>query len=186
MIKTTFTVLTKDNNCIENLNSIEDCFKYNVLKLYEVTFGKMQLLIVFNDDRKEYIFNFINGYFSVEALQQLQEYNNNNNVLYKYHAELVAREISILKGEKCFIFIGKLNKNRRNKFVSSNARKRDETTLKDILKDYEYHSLKEISLEVFSLDGVYLKAISLRKEKDKYTSSDFKWLDYLQTIDYTD
>lgn len=186
MIKTTFSMLTKDDNWFENISSIEECFKHNVKKIYEVTFGKKQLLIAFNSDRKEYVFNFISGYFSIEALQQLQEYNKNNNVLYKYHSELVVREISILKGEKCFIFISQLNKNKRNKLVHSNAKKRDETTLKDILKDYEYHFLKEISLEIFSLDGVYLKAISLRKEKNKYTSPDYKWLDYLQTIDYTD
>lgn len=184
MINIKFTILTKDNIYIENVSSIEECFKYNVLELYEITFGKKQLLITFNDDMKKYIFNFVNGYFSVEALQQLQEYNNNNDVLYKYHSELIAREISILSGEKCSIFIGQLNKNKRNKFVPSNARKKDKTTLKDILKDYEYHFLKKVSLEIFSLDGVYLKAITLRKEKDRYTSPDFKWLDYVQQIEY--
>lgn len=184
MINTKFTILTKENNYIEDINSIEECFKYNVLELYEVTFGKKQLLIVFNNDIKKYVFNFANGYFSIEALQQLQEYNNNNDVLYKYHSELIAREISILSGEKCSIFIGQLNKNKRNRFVRSNARKKDETTLKDILKDYEYHFLKEVSLEIFSLDGTYLKAITLRKEKDRYASPDFKWLDYVQQIEY--
>lgn len=184
MINTKFTILTKENNYIENINSIEECFKYNVLELYEVTFGKKQLLIAFNNDIKKYVFNFANGYFSIEALQQLQEYNNNNDVLYKYHSELIAREISILSGEKCSIFIGQLNKNKRNRFVHSNARKKDETTLKDILKDYEYHFLKEVSLEIFSLDGTYLKAITLRKEKDRYASPDFKWLDYVQQIEY--
>lgn len=42
MINTKFTILTKENNYIEDINSIEECFKYNVLELYEVTFGKKQ------------------------------------------------------------------------------------------------------------------------------------------------
>ena len=46
MINIKFTILTKENNCIENISSIEECFKYNVLELYEVTFGKKQLLII--------------------------------------------------------------------------------------------------------------------------------------------
>lgn len=183
MINTKFTIITKDNNCIENLNTIEECFKHDVLKLYEATFGKRQLLIAFDADRKEYIFNFLKGYFSLEALQQLQEYEKNNNIMYKYHNELMAHEIAILKGEKCYALIGELKKTKR-KYVYVNSRKKEETTLKDFLKGYRYFNATELSFEIGSQDELYFKAVLLSKKKNEITSPDFKWLDYIQQIEY--
>lgn len=183
MIETTFTVLTKDNNCIENINNIEECFKYNVSKLYETTFGKKQLLIAFNNDVKAYIFNFANGYFSLEALQQLQKFNDSNNIMYKYHVGLLEREIAILKGEECYALIGKLKKAKR-KCVYVNSRKQEKTTLKEILKGYEYKLATELSFEIGSQDELYFKAILLNKKENEITSPDFKWLDYIQQIEY--
>lgn len=183
MINTKFTVLTKENNCIENINNIEECFKHDVLKLYEVTFGKKQLLIAFNNDVKAYIFNFLNGYFSLEALQQLQQFNNNNNIMYEYHVELLKKEIAILKGEKCYALIGELRKAKR-KFVYVNSRKQEKTTLKDVLKGYRYKFATELSFEIGSEDELYFKAVLLSKKKNEITSPDFKWLDYIQQIEY--
>lgn len=183
MINTRFDITTKDNIYIENVNSIEECFKYDVLELYEVTFGKKQLLITFNDDMKKYIFNFVNGYFSLEALQQLQQFNDNNNIMYEYHVELLKKEIAILKGEKCYALIGELKKTKR-KYVYVNSRKKEETTLKDFLKGYRYFNATELSFEIGSQDELYFKAVLLSKKKNEITSPDFKWLDYIQQIEY--
>ena len=70
MIDVKFAVETKDGNWFENINSIKECFNHDVKKIYETTFGTKQLLI-YDNGNSQYNFNFMNGYFTVEALQQL-------------------------------------------------------------------------------------------------------------------
>ncbi|MBS7213203.1 MAG: hypothetical protein KH045_11800, partial [Megamonas funiformis] len=105
MIDVKFAVETKDGNWFENINSIKECFNHDVKKIYETTFGTKQLLI-YDNGNSQYNFNFMNGYFTVEALQQLQTYDTKHSIIYDYHMELIATEIDIMLGKECCIKIG--------------------------------------------------------------------------------
>lgn len=179
MINIKFAVETKTGDWFENINTVKECFNYEVKKIYETTFGgikKMQLLIYINDNNR-YCFNFMNGYFSVEALYQLQIYDAKHKILSGRHNEILAEEISILLGQKCHIEIGVSPKTRTKRRILFNRRNSDKTTLKDIINGYHYKEADNIFLEIFTLNGTYMKSVFLY-------GVDYKWLDYLQTIDY--
>lgn len=204
MINVKFAVETKDGNWFENINSIKECFEHDVKKIYETTFGSIetkQLLIYYNNNN-QYYFNFMNGYFSIEALYQLQVYNAKHKIMYNYHMKLVETEIDIMLGKECTIEIGVPIVSKRRKI--SNGRKANKTTLKNILEEYQYHQSDSIILDIMSIDGTYVKSLVLKRDnglsreevnfnrfvKGKCScrpyGANYKWLDYLQTIDYTD
>lgn len=206
MINVKFAVETKTGDWFENINSIKECFEHDVKKIYETTFGgikTMQLLIYYNDNN-QYYFNFMNGYFSIEALYQLQVYNAKHKIMYNYHMKLVETEIDIMLGKECCIQIGVPMVPKRRIRKISNSRKADKTTLKNILEEYHYHQSDSIILDIMAIDGTYVKSLVLKRDnglsreevnfnrfvKGKCScrpyGADYKWLDYLQTIDYTD
>lgn len=205
MIDVKFTVETKDGNWFENINSIEECFSHDVKKIYETTFGTKQLLI-YDNGNSQYNFNFMNGYFTVEALHQLQTYDTKHSIIYDYHMELIATEIDIMLGKECCIKIGfpvSFRRVKGRKPISSiDSKLSEKTTLKNILKEYHYSQFDSIFLELLSPDDLYMKSLILKrdnglnKEDIKFNrmvkgkcscrpyGADYKWLDYLQTIDY--
>lgn len=207
MINVKFAVETKTGDCFENINSIEECFGYDIKKIYETTFGSIetkQLLIYYNDNN-QYYFNFMNGYFSIEALYQLQAYNDEHKIMYNYHMKLVETEIDIMLGKECSIEIRvPIVSKRIIRRRISNGRKADKTTLKNILEEYHYHQSDSIILDIMAINGTYVKSLVLKRDnglsreevnfncvvKGKCScrpyGADYKWLDYLQTIDYTD
>lgn len=81
-------------------------------------------------------------------------------------------------------------------------RKCNKATFKEILNRYHYSQFDSIFLELLSPDDLYMKSLILKrdnglnKEDIKFNrmvkgkcscrpyGADYKWLDYLQTIDY--
>lgn len=176
MIDVKFAVETKDGNWFENINSIEECFSHDVKKIYETTFGTKQLLI-YDNGNSQYNFNFMSGYFTIEALHQLQIYDAKHKILSGRHDEILSEEIAIMLGKECSMEIGVSPKVNVRTRTLRNRRKIDKTTFKDILNDYHYKELNNVFLEVLCADGLYMKSIFLYGDG-------YKWLDYLQSIDY--
>lgn len=175
MVDVKFAVETKDGKLIKNIASIEECFNYDLKKIYETTFETMQLLI-YDNGNNQYSFNFMKGYFSIEALYQLQIYDAKHKILSGRHAEILATEILIMLGKQCSIDIGVSPKTRTKGRTLLNRRKNDKTTFKDILNGYHYKNTDIIFVEVVCSNEAYMKSVFL------YNGC--KWLDYLQTIDY--
>ena len=93
MIDVKFAVETKTGDWFENINSIEECFSHDVKKIYETTFGTKQLLI-YDNGNSQYNFNFMSGYFTIEALYQLQIYDAKHKILFGRHDEILSEEIA--------------------------------------------------------------------------------------------
>lgn len=176
MIDVKFAVETKDGKLIKNITSIEECFNYDIKKIYETTFETMQLLI-YDNSNNQYSFNFVKGYFSIEALHQLQIYDAKHKILFGRHVEILATEILIMLGKQCHIEIGVSPKTRTKRRTLFNRRKNDKTTFKDILNGYHYKNTDIIFVEVICRNEAYMKSLFLY-------NNGYKWLDYLQTIDY--
>lgn len=202
MIDVKFAVETKDGNWFENINSIEECFEHNVKKIYETTFGTKQLLI-YDNGNSQYNFNFMSGYFTIEALYQLQIYDAKNKILFGRHDEILSEEIAIMLGKECSMEIGAIPKTKMGRGrILMQARKCNKATFKEILNGYHYSQFDSIFLELLSPDDLYMKSLILKrdnglnKEDIKFNrmvkgkcscrpyGADYKWLDYLQTIDY--
>lgn len=175
MIDVKFAVETKDGNWFENINSIEECFSHDIKKIYETTFGKQ--LLIYDNGNSQYNFNFMSGYFTIEALYQLQIYDAKHKILSGRHDEILSEEIAIMLGKECSMEIGVSPKVNVRTRTLRNRRKIDKTTFKDILNDYHYKELNNVFLEVLCADGLYMKSIFLYGDG-------YKWLDYLQSIDY--
>ena len=205
MIDVKFAVETKDGNWLENINSIKECFEHNVKKIYETTFGgiKTMQVLVYSNSENKYCFNFMNGYFTIEALYQLQIYDAKHKILCGRHNEILSEEIAIMLGKECSMEIGAIPKARIGKGrVLMQARKCNKTTFKEILNRYHYSQFDSIFLELLSPDDLYMKSLILKRDnglnkedinfnrmvKGKCScrpyGADYKWLDYLQTIDY--
>lgn len=176
MIDVKFAVETKDGKLIKNITSIEECFNYDIKKIYETTFETMQLLI-YDNGNNQYSFNFMKGYFSIEALYQLQIYEAKHKILFGRHVEILATEILIMLGKQCSIDIGVSPKTRTKRRTLFNRRKNNKTTFKDILNGYHYKNTDIIFVEVICRNEAYMKSLFLY-------NNGYKWLDYLQTIDY--
>lgn len=202
MIDVKFAVETKDGNWFENINSIEECFSHDVKKIYETTFGTKQLLI-YDNGNSQYNFNFMSGYFTIEALYQLQIYDAKHKILSGRHDEILSEEIAIMLGTECSMEIGAIPKTRIGKGQRLvQIRKCSKATFKEILNGYHYSQFDSIFLELLSPDDLYMKSLILKrdnglnKEDIKFNrmvkgkcscrpyGADYKWLDYLQTIDY--
>lgn len=202
MIDVKFAVETKDGNWFENINSIEECFSHDVKKIYETTFGTKQLLI-YDNGNSQYNFNFMSGYFTIEALYQLQIYDAKHKILSGRHDEILSEEIAIMLGKECSMEIGAIPKTRIGKGQRLvQIRKCNKATFKEILNGYHYSQFDSIFLELLSPDDLYMKSLILKrdnglnKEDIKFNrmvkgkcscrpyGADYKWLDYLQTIDY--
>lgn len=202
MIDVKFAVETKDGNWFENINSIEECFEHNVKKIYETTFGTKQLLI-YDNGNNQYNFNFMSGYFTIEALYQLQIYDAKHKILSGRHDEILSEEIAIMLGKECSMEIGAIPKTKMGRGrILMQARKCNKATFKEILNGYHYSQFDSIFLELLSPDDLYMKSLILKrdnglnKEDIKFNrmvkgkcscrpyGADYKWLDYLQTIDY--
>lgn len=179
MIDVKFAVETKTGDWFENINSIEECFSHDVKKIYETTFGgiKTMQVLVYSNSENKYCFNFMNGYFTVEALYQLQIYDAKHKILCGRHNEILSEEIAIMLGKECSMEIGVSPKVNIKTRTLRNRRKIDKTTFKDILNGYHYKDLDNVFLEVLCTDGLYMKSIFLYGDG-------YKWLDYLQSIDY--
>lgn len=176
MIDVKFAVETKTGDWFENINSIEECFSHDVKKIYETTFGTKQLLI-YDNGNNQYNFNFMSGYFTIEALYQLQIYDTKHKILSGRHAEILATEILIMLGKQCSIDIGVSPKTKTKGRRLLNRRKNDKTTFKDILNGYHYKKADNVFVEVVCRNEAYMKSLFLY-------NNGYKWLDYLQTIDY--
>lgn len=202
MIDVKFAVETKDGNWFENINSIEECFSHDVKKIYETTFGTKQLLI-YDNGNSQYNFNFMSGYFTIEALYQLQIYDAKHKILSGRHDEILSEEIAIMLGKECSMEIGAIPKTKMGRGrILMQARKCNKATFKEILNGYHYSQFDSIFLELLSPDDLYMKSLILKrdnglnKEDIKFNrmvkgkcscrpyGADYKWLDYLQTIDY--
>lgn len=201
MIDVKFAVETKDGNWFENINSIEECFSHDIKKIYETTFGKQ--LLIYDNGNSQYNFNFMSGYFTIEALYQLQIYDAKHKILSGRHDEILSEEIAIMLGKECSMEIGAIPKTKMGRGrILMQARKCNKATFKEILNGYHYSQFDSIFLELLSPDDLYMKSLILKrdnglnKEDIKFNRMvkgkcscrpygvDYKWLDYLQTIDY--
>ena len=174
-VHTLFTVETRDNKKIQNIKNLEECFKLNPNKIYEVTFGESspQLMVYYNENKKEYIFNWLPCFFSLEALKQLKLINSNNDMLSLYTAKYLNTEIKVLSNEvKCdFIVTKRVKDNQiKSKYTSQN--------LYDVIKDMNFTNISLYNINLDVVKELYIKNFSLGKN----TPSHIKYLEYLKEI----